>query len=396
MSSVNSFQTDMRKLRRRKRGKKILKDTIFVFIILVSILLIYATRAWWMSFFDGILEKAQNSNRVQDDIEASLADGNYPMDVSKKNNTVISSMNRCWTLLADNVFYVYDGSGEPVYSVQINYTNPIVRENEKRALVYDLGGYNFTVLSGKKQVYSKTLSDQILLGAVGTDGSVALVTTSDKYTSYLTIYDKNGSEIFHWADSNMITAVTVNEKGTGCIVSSMYARGGEFKSVISVIDFSSTELVMKSSPLSSLVFGLEYCQDGEYWIVCDNALYRMSKDGDINYSYAYKYNLSKYSAGDKVATLVFESIAEQHTIVALFGYNSDEACEITLDQDVNCVVVDGSTVYLNTDKMFKAVDRTGNVIFEMELDSVYKEFCVSEGNIYLLGYKYVDKIEIAY
>lgn len=386
----------MKKLRRRRKSKRFFKNMLFIFVVLVAILLIYATRSWWLSFFDGILEKAQSSTYVRDDVEASLAEGNYPMDVSKKNNTTISSMSKCWTLLADNVFYVYDGTGEPIYSVQINYTNPIVCENDKRALVYDLGGYNFTVLSDKKQVYSKELSDQILLGAVGADGTVAVVTTSDKYTSYLTVYDKNGSEIFHWADSNMITAVNVNEKGTGCIVSSMYARGGEFKSVISVIDFSSTELVMKSSPLASLVFGLEYCQNGEYWIVSDNALYRMAKDGTLNYTYEYDYNLADFSVCDKVAALVFESITDSYTTVALFGYNSQDACEITVDKTVNCVVVDSSTVYINTDSIIEAVDRTGNLVFEMALDSVYKEFCVSEGNIYLLGYKYVDKIEITY
>lgn len=396
MSSVNSFETDMKKLRRRKKGKRILKNTLFIFVVIVVALLVYATRSVWISFFDGILEKAQNSGYAPDELEGPLAEGNYPLDVSKKNNTAINSMSKCWTLLADNTFYVYDGSGESVYTAQMNYTNPIVKCNDKRTLVYDLGGYSFTVLSNKKQIYSKDLTDQILLGSVGMDGTVALVTTNDKYTSYLTVYDKNGSEIFHWTDSNMITAVNVNEKGTGCIVASMYARDGEFKSVLSVIDFSSTQLVMKSSPISSMVFGLEYCQNGDYWLVCNNALYRMSQDGTLAYSYPYKYDLADYSADDKVVALAFESVADRYTTVALFGYNSADAYEMSIDDDVNCVVVDGSTVYLNTDDAVLAVDRNGNTLFEMQLDSVCKQFCVSDGNIYLLGYKYVDKIEIVY
>lgn len=391
MSSVNSFETDMRKLRRRRKNKRILKNMFLIFAIIVIALLAYVTRSSWISYFDGILERAQFGSNVH--IEGEIAHGNYPIDISKKTKTDIGSMSKCWTLFADTTFYVYSDSGDIVYSVQASYSNPIINETAKRTLIYDLGGYNFMVLSNSKQVYSKQLTDQILLGAVGSDGTVAIVTTNDKYTSYLTVYDKNGSEIFHWADSNMITAVDINEKCTGCIVSSSYARGGEFKTVISAIDFSSTDLAMKSSPIDALTFGLEYCQDDQFWIIADNALYRMSFDGTVGFKYDYKYDLVSYSANDKIAALVFESVGNEHTAVSLMGYNSDEVCEIIREERINYILADGSTVYMNTDSALEALNRNGESLLNMELDGVYRQFSVSGNNIYLLGYKYINKIQ---
>lgn len=392
MSSVNSFETDMRKLRRRRKNKRIAKNMLLIFSIIVVALLIYVTRSTWLSYFDGILERAQLGSSAH--IEGEIAEGNYPIDISKKTKTDIGSMSKCWTLFADTTFYVYSPSGDLNYSVQASYSNPIISETQKRTLIYDLGGYNFMVLSGSKQIYTKQLTDQILLGAVGSDGTVAIVTSNDKYTSYLTIYDKNGSEIFRWADSNMITAVDINEKCTGCIVSSSYARGGTYKSVISEINFSSTELVMKSSPIDALTFGLEYCQDDQFWIVADNALYRMSFDGTVNFVYEYKYDLVSYSANDKIAALVFESIGNEHTAISLLGYNSDEVCEITREENINYIITDGSTVYMNTDTTFEALNRNGESLMNMELDGVYRQFSVSDSNIYLLGYKYINKIQM--
>ena len=391
MSSVNSFETDMRKLRRRRKNKRILKNMFLIFAIIVIALLVYVTRSSWISYFDGILERAQFGSNVH--IEGEIAHGNYPIDISKKTKTDIGSMSKCWTLFADTTFYVYSDSGDIIYSVQASYSNPIINETAKRTLIYDLGGYNFMVLSNSKQVYSKQLTDQILLGAVGSDGTVAIVTSNNKYTSYLTVYDKNGSEIFHWADSNMITAVDINEKCTGCIVSSSYARGGEYKTVISAIDFSSTELAMKSSPIDALTFGLEYCQDDQFWIIADNALYRMSFDGTVGFKYDYKYDLVSYSANDKIAALVFESVGNEHTAVSLMGYNSDEVCEIIREEKINYILADGSTVYMNTDSALEALNRNGESLLNMELDGVYRQFSVSGNNIYLLGYKYINKIQ---
>ncbi len=394
MSSINSFETDMRKLRRKRKNKRIIKNTLFIFLIVAVALAVYATRSVWMSYFDGILERAQFGNST--DIDGELAAGNYPLDISKKTDVQIGAMSKAWTLVADSEFYVYNQSGEVIYSQQVNFSNPVAKSSNKRTLIYDMGGYSFMSMSDKKQVYSKQLTDQILLGAVCDNGNVAIVTSNDKYTSYLTVYDKNGSEVFHWADGNMITAVDINDRGTGCIVSSTYAKGGQYHSVISVIDFSSSELIAKSSPLPCMTFGLEHCLDGQFWAITDNSLYRLASDGTVNYVYNYKLDLADFSLSDKVAVLTFESIDNNHSSATVFSYNDDKAVQLEGYGKISRVYAKDSTIYLCEKNKLSVIDRNGTVYFTKPLDSECKQLAVLNNDIYVMGYKTVSKYEVTY
>lgn len=397
MASVKSFETDMKKARRKRKNKRILKNTLFILVIIAISLALYFTRSLWISYFDGILEDAQLGNRGE--YNGELQSGNYPFDVSKKSELNIGSMNKCWTLLADSEFYVYNHSGNIIYTQQVNYSNPIINESEKRTLIYDLGGYSFMTLSNKKQMYSRRLTDQILLGEVGENGTVAIVTSNDKYTSYLTVYDKNGSEIYHWADGNMITAVDVNDKGTGCAVSSTYAKGGQYHSVVSVIDFSSDDPVTKSDVMPAMTFSLERCADGRLWVVTDTCLYRLSSDGKVAFSYSYTANkmlkLEKFDVSEQICFLVFESISGAKSDALLFSYDSEDVRYYSDIDKVTTVEVADGVVYMCSKSRLEVFDRNGHVYLEKPLENECKQLAVSENGIYTMSYKLIDRIEIS-
>ena len=393
MPSVNTFETDMRKLRRKRRAKRNVKNFVFIFAVLIIAGLIYLSREAWIAYFDGILERAQTNITVQND--GALAGGNYPIDISKKTNTSIGKIQRYWTLFADTTFYVYDSSGDIVYSTQASYSNPTVEESDKRTLIYDQGGYNFMVAGPKKQIYTKRITDQILLGAIGSDGSVAIVTRNEKYASYLTVYDKNGSEIYHWADGTMITAVAVNKDGSGCILSSTYARGGAFRSVITELNFKSEEVVMQTSPLETLGFSVGYC-DGGMWLVGHDRIIRLAADGSVSLTYEYDYDLLDFALNDGLAALVFEGVGGSGGRMAILQAGSDEIYETAEDTEPNEVAISSSAVYLCFDTRIDAIDKNGNILATAPVDTVYRSFTVLDDEIYLLGYRAVNKIDFSF
>lgn len=390
MSSVNSFETDMKKLRRKRKRKRTIKNLLLVFSVILIAGVIYVTQDRWIGYLDGILDRGEVNEPFG---EASLAEGNYPIDISKKTNTEIGTIQNGWTLFADTAFYVYDHAGDISFSVQASYSNPIIASAEKRTLIYDLGGYNFMVCSNKKQVFSKKLTDQILLGAVGEDGSVAIVTSTDKYTSYLTIYDRNGSEIFHWADGNMITAVAINKSGSGCIVSSTYAMGGEYNSTVTELDFSSTDIKLTTQPVKALTFALRYCDDDQFWLLADDALYRFSSEGDINFSHEFDFDLVSYSLSDSICALIFESVGVNHTDISIFSADSNDVTKLAYDENINHIDTDGSTVYFNTDESLYAVSRQGETLATALLDDKYRSFAVINDSVYLLGFRNIQRID---
>lgn len=391
MPSVKSFETDMKRARRKKRAKRNIKNLTFVLAVVMVLGLVYLSRDAWLEFFDGILDKHQHTALQYD---GTLEGGNYPIDISKKTNTRIGKMSKNWTLFADTTFYVYDSSGDIVYSAQAPYSNPIVEESGKRALVYDQGGYNFTVAGPRDTIYSKRLTNQILLGAIGPDGSAAIVTADEKYISYLTIYDKSGSEIYHWADGTMITAVDIAENGKGCLVSCSYARGGTFRSVVSRLDFSSTEVPMQTVPLETLGFEVRYC-DGGFWLLGRDRLYRLNSDGGVEFNLEYDYELSGFDLGDKLAVMIFETADGSGGTVTVASVDGSDLGTAAITSRVDGCYVTDKAVYILSDGELDAFDRTGNLLATAPLSTPYRAFSVLGDDVYLLGYRSVEKIEFS-
>lgn len=393
MSSVNSFETDMRKLRRKKKTKRMIKNTIFICAVILIAAAIYITQDMWIGYLDGILEKAQAQISRND---TAIAEGNFPLDISKKTNTAVTTLNNRWALFADTEFYVYTHDGDIEYSTQVPYSNPIISSSDKRTLIYDLGGYNFTLMSSKKQVYTKKLTDQILLGAVGADGTVAIVTSTDKYPSYLTVYDRNGSEIYRWANKDLITAVSLNDLGTGCIVSTVKAYGGEFLSTVIRLDFNSTEVAYKSETVKALAFAIEYTAEGGVWLVADNALYLFDSNGAQKQYYEYDYNLAKYSVSKTECVLVFESIGANITNVTIFDHIGSAPKEVSYSEKINHIYVNDGSVYFVTDTQMTVMNCNGEKLYGCPLDKKYRSFAVLENNAFLLGYSEIERLDLAY
>lgn len=393
MASVNTFETDMKKLRRKRKTKRFIKNFSFIFAVFIVAGLVYLSRDAWMAYFDGILERAKTANSaVMND--GALAGGNYPIDISKKTNTKIGKLQKNWTLFADTTFYVYDSSGNIVYSEQASYSNPIVEESEKRALVYDQGGYNFMVAGPKKQIYKKRLDNQILLGAVGADGSVAIVTQNEKYASYLTVFDKNGSEIYRWADGSMITALAINDSGTGCLVSGTYSRGGAYRSVVTRLAFDSEEVAMQTSSFETLGFAIGYC-DGGIWLLGHDRILKLDDSGSVSFTYEYDYNLSDYGICGKLAALAFEGAGESGGRLAIIQADGG-TFETSLDSEPNDMYCTDSEIYLCFGAKIDALDCDGNLLATAPCDTVYRQFTVLNGEIYLLGYRTVEKIGFSF
>lgn len=390
MPSVKSFETDMRRARRKKRTKRAAKNISFVLGVIIIFGLVYLSRSAWIDFFDGILDRHQAT--VQND--GLLAGGNYPIDISKKTHTKIGSISKNWTLFADTTFYVYDSSGDIIYSEQAPYSNPIVCEAGKRALVYDQGGYSFTVCGPRDKIYSKRLSNQILLGTVGSDGNVAIVTADEKYVSYLTIYDKGGSEIYHWADGTMITAVALSSNGKSCLVSCSYARGGSYKSVVTGINFNSTEEYMQTVPLETLGFSVSYCEGG-FWLLGRDKLYRLDSDGGILSSLEYEFELSDFDLGEKMAALVFETTEGNSSAVTIVPAQDSASSAASVSGRISECRVSDKAVYILTAAAVNAYDLSGNLLATAPLSTSYRSMAVVGDEIFLLGYHSVEKIDFS-
>ncbi|MCD7786038.1 MAG: DUF5711 family protein [Oscillospiraceae bacterium] len=389
MSSINSYETDVKKLRRSRRTKRFLRRLFAILAVLAVALLIYLTHDSWLPYFEKILEESYESatsTTLEEEEET-----NFPFDVSSRSNVSIGAMRDCWVMFSDTSITTYNATGATIQSVYAPYGTPTVETSSTRALVYDMGGYSLMVISRRNEIFEKKLDDQILFAELGEKGNIAVITSTDKYASYLTIYDKNGTEIFHWADGNYIMAVALNDSGTGCAVASLYASGGILKTLVYVLDFSSTEIQAKSSAIETLTLDLEFTDDEEIWLVGNDAVYLLESDCSVSYSYDYVYDISGFSAKDDVCAISFEKPGSDEYVVAIFEAGLDETAEIIYNEEVKYILVDDGKVYLNTSSALRCLDTSGELESKTSLGAEYTSFVIYNDNAILLNYRSVVK-----
>ncbi len=389
MSSVNSFETDMRKLRRKRKRKRAVKNIFTILSVLVISFAVYLSRSLWLPYLEDLLESSFNRNASNDDQQNS-----FPIDISKKVNVDIGALDDCWIMFSDTSLSVMNAGGDEAFSVYLPYSSPIVETSSKRALVYDMGGYNFSVVSRKSEVYSKKLESQILFAKIGEKGNVAVVTSTDKYQSYLTIYDKNGTEIYRWADGNLITSVDLEDSGNRAIVCEIYASGGGFRSVVNVLDFSKTEIVAKSSPVETLCLEVAYTSKQGFWMLGDSALFRFNSDCKLQYSYKFGYDISGFAIKKDLCAIKFDAVDGKSTYVSLFNSNVDNASEISYNDKISCMDIYDNRIYIKSGAMLNAVDYTGKLVGATSVDTDCRKFTILKGDLYTVGYKNINKKEL--
>ncbi len=393
MASINSYETDIKKLRRSRRSKRFIRRLLTILGVLAVALLVYLTHDSWLPYFENILEEGYES-ATSTTLDEEEEESNFPFDVSSRSNVSIGAMKDCWVMFSDTSITTYDATGATIQSVYAPYGTPTVETSSSRALVYDMGGYSLMVISRRNEIFEKKLDDQILFAELGEKGNIAVVTSTDKYVSYLTIYDKNGSEIFHWADGNYIMAIAMNDSGTGCAVASLYASGGILKTLVYVLDFSSTEVQAKSSAIETLTLDIEFTDDNEIWLVGSDAMYLLNSDCTVSYTYDYTYDISGFSARDDVCAISFEKPGSDECVVAVFEAGLDEPAEITYNETVRYILVDDDKVYLNTASQLDKLNTSGEVEAETALSSEYSSFVIYNDSAILLNYRSVIKTAI--
>lgn len=383
-TQTNNLQKYRKKKKRKLRVKRFL---IFLMIVLFGCLA-FVTRDKWVPFFDGIISRYKTI--IVND--GHLAKGNFPIAVGKSVDFDIEKMNKGFVLLTDSYIRIYDEHGENNVSKQHGMANPVIKAKNKRVLLYDIGGYTFTNENKLKTIYTKTTQDQILLGRLSEKEYTAIVTKSDKYTSLMTIYNKNGNEIFYSSSSDRIIDIAFDKSSTGCIATTIGAKGGQLVSTLLKFKFDKTEKQWSSEPIKTMVLTSSICEDGSIVAVGDTLYASFSSAGKLISSYKYTSDLVDYSTNGDITALISEHTENEKSNLTIISIGK-KPVEIVVDKTAKSVKVDDKIVYVLCDDELYTYDDEGVLLARADLAIEYVDFAVNDDYVYLLGYDDINRID---
>ncbi|NLZ45539.1 MAG: hypothetical protein GX896_02490 [Clostridiales bacterium] len=373
-----------RRLAKKKRLKKRIFGVIFVVLFCVAL---YSTSSFWIDPLTEFFQKSKESIISDGALEQGKG---YPISLSQSDDNYISRIDNKLVVISDTHISYYDDNGKRTLNLQHFFANPTIKEMKSSLLVYDINGYNFSVFNAKGVSYTKK-SDETILIAEGGKEHVAVVTKTDKYNSYLTIYNKLGEIIFKWSSGQRIVNIAFNSDDTGCIVSTITSSGGVITSKLVGLQFDTTEEIFESESLGCLICQVKICDNGDMWVLGDNILYRIKSDGTVIYSYSYPKDLANFYLDEKTAALVFNNIADKGSTIVMFG-DSEKPSEYITKKRVNQIkVTDGETSYLCDDE-FATLSKSANIIALSNEIKAYTDFINIGNKVYFLGYNEIAKM----
>lgn len=187
-----------------------------------------------------------------------------------------------------NTIRLYSGSGQAFVDQAVSMTNPVVSTAGGTALVYDAGGRELFVYSGREEVFSLTQEDgQALLSAdVNQNGWLAVTSQESGHKGSVTVYDNSYSPLVRFSLSNrfvMDAAVAPDNKSVALLTIGL--TDGNFESRVDLYRLDRTEEETEpdwTCPVgNNAILDLRWTSSG-IWALGESGLYIVSGDGALS------------------------------------------------------------------------------------------------------------------
>lgn len=380
---------DLNKYRKKKkRGMLLLKLTVFL-LAAAAVVLVWLNAATIFEPLRGIASKVETK---------TTEDVGFPIELPGSSEYSIMRFGENFSLLTDTYLYAYDTSGAQNYALKHGYSHPEQATNEKRILLYDKLAYNFALYSKSSLIYQKALEDKIVYASIGDDSLAAIVTQSKRYANILYIYDDGGNWLYtkKFADENVMQVCSTGD-GEHIIVSTVSASQGDILTNFYRFSVKSADAPLWKYTLrtGSLPCGMAADKDNVI-AVCDNCIISIgTASGEQNGLYPYSGTLKNYYIGENIVLVHYSDISTNKSVLLELDSASAAVSLAYVSSGASCVYGDASGIYVLEGSRVKIFDE--GLIGERYIqtpDDDYSDFVKISGNLYMLGYETVGKINV--
>lgn len=287
-------------------------------------------------------------------ITASVKIGNgYEVNLSGGTVNEVIPKNNHYFVLSSTDYKCFNNNGKDIFSYQHGFENPIIVNGSARTLLFNLSGTQYNIYNLNKKIYSGSTQKEILTADIARNGNFAVATLSDSYTSQVTVYNKNGTQIYEWFCSELIiNNIALSSNGKKLAVSAISASGGKFFSKLFILEFNSAtptavfeynDLLLNIEKVGNSGFACIFEKSCEFfnWHKFKN---NYSSEEEILFSQTYNSNLMLITgrSGDK-----------RLNYVKIFNKNGKITKEFVFEGVLDSVTLKGNYIsFLSENNLF--------------------------------------------
>ena len=285
----------------------------------VTLLLLVLFALFMLFFFRDSINYENFLFLVRDlDAEYGADAGDTPVGVTyDADSEMICRVFKDYLIMVDTAHVnLYGLSGYSVFSYPHSYLNPAVSVSENYFAVYELGGYQLAIYSAVGELYrSKTYSFPITDVCIADDGTFAVVTKSDTYSSVVQVFDNRFNHVASYNTMRYVTKVLLTDGAKTLMMASVYVKTGVPRMVLQAYPVGDTEedfyleypedddAIGTLFTSAALPMNVAALTDKRVAVLCDSGVAFCTSGGDLEAFYSFVSNRPAAAGG--LSTAVF-------------------------------------------------------------------------------------------
>lgn len=305
------------------------------------------------------------------DAAADIAAENYN-SISYVNDElrVISDFRGGVITASSTEMAIYNATGHKTLYLSENFVAPQIASSKKYAVIYDLGGTNYSIFNSFSRVYHGKTSYPISLITVADNGWFAVVSRDAEHTAIVYLYDDdfNLKNKYSFA-SRYVFGVDINERGNRIAILTTEAApsGDRFDTSILLCKPGEDDKIAELSLDNGIPYGINFVSSNGLQVLTSKALHLIN---ETNGSYKKGYDLPSKN-------------------IARFDMSS-EGCALSISPDSGVMSNNILVFDENAELIYDSIEKNG--ILDLELHDNYL-FLNQSDTIVKINVKNKDRVE---
>ncbi|MCC8182422.1 MAG: DUF5711 family protein [Clostridiales bacterium] len=242
------------------------------------------------------------------DLERTEEGQGVEFDLSSETDNTYAALSDSLIVCNANHIWVYSDGGTAYVDMEASLAQPVVQTAGSYALVYDAGGGELYLFSGRMLVWEyETSGDYGLISArVNDQGWIAVAEQATGYKAAVTVYDASQNKIVtENISSSFVMDAVVSPDNSQVALLTIGQDGLDFVSTLTLYSCSDGSETASAQVSNAVVLDLSWDDDG-IWLQEENGVRRL--DGNCQELGSWSessYSLQSYSLQDGYAVEYF-------------------------------------------------------------------------------------------
>ena len=253
---------------------------------------------------------------------------------------------------------VFSATGRQLLSMAVQYRHPTAVGAGKYLLVYEMGGKQYSLYNSTAKLFEGSTEYPISGAAVSDSGMYALITSAERSTSSVSLYNNRFQLINRYNKSGYVTDVAIDAQGKHVALLTAKTRDGAVVTSLTLAVPGEGEERANVELGASTGLSCEFTDSGLVSVLLRDRVVFADRDGSIKSQYAFDGKQpARASLGRDGAALVLKkNLVSAKNIVIVFDKNGKIVYNEAVSKEIEQIDRAGNAVYAMTEEGILRID----------------------------------------